>query len=203
MAVELAGLLGVLTLALLSPGPDFLLVVKNSVGGTRARALATAVGISAGLAAHMLLISLGLAATPASVLRIVQLVGVAFLGYLGVRAMLAAPAPEGGADPGRASSAHSGFVEGLVCNITNPKAFVFFVSLFAQVIRPDASAAWRVVVPVVVVLHGLVMWCGVVLALQSPVVARRLGRAQHWLPRVFGALLVLVAVTVLVDALTA
>jgi hypothetical protein len=40
-----------------------------------------------------------------------------------------------------------------------------------------------------------------VLALQSPIVARRLGRAQHWLPRVLGAALVIVAIVMLVEAL--
>jgi threonine/homoserine/homoserine lactone efflux protein len=201
MLVDLAWLLGVLTLALLSPGPDFLLVVKNSVGGTRARALATAVGIAMGLSVHTLAISLGLAATPPGVLRVVQLVGVVFLGYLGVRALMANSSGDDAAEGVGAPSTHSGFVEGFVCNITNPKAFVFFVSLFAQVIGPGSSLAWRALVPVVVVVHGLVMWCAVVLALQSPLVARRLGRAQRWLPRVFGALLVIVAVTVLIDAL--
>lgn len=200
MLVDLAWLLGVLTLALLSPGPDFLLVVKNSVGGTRARALATAGGIAAGLAVQVLVISLGLAATPPSVLRIVQMVGVVFLGYLGVRALLARPA-DGEAAGAGAPSTHSGFVEGLLCNLTNPKAFVFFVSLFAQVIRPESTPTWRVLVPVVIVVHGLVMWCGVVIALQAPLIARRLGRAQHWLPRVFGAALVLVALVMLAEAI--
>ena len=107
MAVDLAWLLGVLTLALLSPGPDFLLVVKNSVGGTRARALATAVGIAAGLAVHMALVSIGLAALPATVLRVVQLIGVVFLGFLGVRALVSSPRSSGAAEPAEAPSARS------------------------------------------------------------------------------------------------
>lgn len=200
MLLDLAWLLGVLTLGLLSPGPDFLLVVKNSVGGTRARALATALGVTSGVAVQNLAISLGLAATPPSVLRIVQLIGVAFLGYLGVRALLARP-DDSAQRAVTAPSAHSGYVEGLLCNVTNPKAFVFFVSLFAQVIRPDSPLAWRILLPTLITVHGLVFWCLIVAALQSPLIARRLDRAQHWLPRAFGGALVLVAIAVLVDAL--
>lgn len=203
MLLDLGWLLGVLTLALLSPGPDFLLVVKNSVGGSRARALGTVAGISAGLALQTTLISLGFAALSPEKLRIVQLAGVAMLGWIGLRALLAPADGSKGADLSRESrsSARSGTLEGFVCNATNPKAFVFFVSLFAQVIRPERPEAWRVILPVVVVLHGLVCWTLVVFALQSPVVTRRLGRAQHWLPRVFGGALVIVAAAILVDAL--
>jgi len=200
MLLDLAWLLGVLTLAVLSPGPDFLLVVKNSVGGTRARALGTATGVSAGLAVHSVAISLGLAATPPGILRLVQMAGVLFLGYLGLRALLSAPEADGHM-PATAGTARSGFVEGFICNLTNPKAFVFFVSLFAQLIRPDSTIFWRALVPAVIVLHGLVVWNLIVLALQSPPVARRLGRAQHWLPRAFGAALLAVALAVLYDAI--
>lgn len=203
MLLDVTWLLGVLTLALLSPGPDFLLVVKNSVGGSRARAHGTAFGITAGLGVHVTLISCGLAAMQPAYLRVVQLIGVALLGYIGLRALFArAPQPDTPA-PRPQGSVHGGFVEGLVCNITNPKAFVFFVSLFAQVVRPGSSLAWRIIFPVVVVAHGAIMWTLVVLALRSPVVTRRLGRAQHWLPRLFGGALVVVALVVLVEALRA
>ena len=85
-------------------------------------------------------------------------------------------------------------MEGLLCNLTNPKAFLFFVSLFVQVLHPGTPPAWRVILPVAIVVHGVVAWSLVVLAVQSPPVASRLQRAQRWLPRAFGlALLVLAA----------
>jgi threonine/homoserine/homoserine lactone efflux protein len=201
MLLNLPWLLGVLTLAVLSPGPDFLLVVKNSIGGSRARALATATGISSGVAIQMLLISFGLAATPPGILRGVQLIGVIVLGTLGLRALFARPAEDATSSGSPPPSAHSGFTEGLLCNVTNPKAFVFFVSLYAQIIRPDTTLAWRVFIPVLIVVHGWVVWYFVGLAVQSPPIARRLARAQHWLPRVFGGALVVIAIAVLVDTI--
>ena len=201
MLLELAWLLGVLTLGLLSPGPDFLLVVKNSMGGSRARALGTAVGISTGLSVHVLLISFGLAALHPAYLRVIQYIGVALLGTIGLRALLARPPADGPVASSAAPlTAHSGFIERLLCNVTNPKAFVFFVSLFAQVVRPGAPDLWRFALPITVVLHGFVCWALIVLALQSPLVTRRLGRMQHWLTRAFGGALVLVALGVLIEA---
>ncbi|HTX64984.1 MAG TPA: LysE family translocator [Opitutaceae bacterium] len=201
MLINLAWLLAVLTLGLLSPGPDFLLIVKNSVGTPRAYALGTVAGIATGLAAQMLVISLGFVAASPAALRGVQLGGAVFLAYLGWRALRAAPGP-GAAETGAAGApgVRSGFVQGLICNLTNPKAFLFFVSVFAQTLRPDTDRRWRVVLPVAVVVHGATAWSLVVAALQSPPVARRLERAQRWLPRAFGAALVVLAGAVVVEA---
>jgi threonine efflux protein len=198
MIANLAALLVVLTLGLLSPGPDFLLVVKNSVGTRRSYALGTVAGIATGLAVQMLVISLGFVAAPPSVLLGVQLAGVIFLAYIGLRALLSKPSPNPNplgahAPPG----VRTGYVQGLVCNLTNPKAFLFFVSIFAQALRPGSGIAWRIILPAAVVIHAAAAWSLVVAAVRSPPVARRLERAQHWLPHAFGGVLLVFAGVVL------
>jgi threonine/homoserine/homoserine lactone efflux protein len=201
MFATLAGLLGVLTLGLLSPGPDFLLILRNSLGPSAARGLGTAAGITTGVGTQVLAIAFGFAAFPPAAMRFVQLAGAAYLAYLGLRALLAHAGGETSPGDGvpalseqeTAAAVRGGFVEGLVCNLTNPKAFLFFVGLFAQVVPPGASLAWRLGLPVTIVLHGATTWTLVVLALRSPPVAARLRRAQHWLPRAFGLLLLLLA----------
>jgi threonine/homoserine/homoserine lactone efflux protein len=201
-ASQLGLLLGVLTLGLASPGPDFFVVMRNSVGATRARGLATAAGIVAGLCVHTCAIAFGMGVMSDVVVQALSLAGAAFLGWLGVRALATAPvaAPESGGAVERRSN-ESAFLEGLVCNLTNPKAFFFFLGVFAQVVPPAAGLGWRIALPVVVVVHGAVCWSLIVLALQSGPVSRRLARAQRWLPRVFGAALVGFAALVVVEQL--
>ena len=217
----LAGLFGVLTLGLLSPGPDFLLILRNSLGPTAARGLGTVAGIGLGLAVQMLAISLGFASLPPQAMRVVQLAGAAYLAYLGLRSLLARaepPTPPTAASPipppvsgthtflfrseqesmrsarGASGPFHRGFLDGLICNLTNPKAFLFFVGLFAQVVPAGASLPRRIGLPVAIVVHGATLWTLIVLALRAPLVAAQLRRAQHWLPRAFGlALLALAA----------
>jgi threonine/homoserine/homoserine lactone efflux protein len=200
MIVNLTWLLVVLTLGLLSPGPDFMLIVKNSVGTPRSFALGTVAGIASGLAVQMLVISCGFVAAPPPVLRAVQLVGAGFLAYLGLRALLIAPGPAGVPAASLHPGAGGGYIQGLLCNLTNPKAFLFFISLFAQTLRPDTRLIWRIALPATVVIHGATAWCLVVAALQSAPVARRLERAQRWLPRAFGAALLVLAAAVLIEA---
>lgn len=188
MLVDLLSLFTVLTLGLLTPGPDFLLVLQNSVGGSRVRAFATVAGIVAGLMVQMTAIAIGFTAVTPGVLRGVQLGGAVFLAWVGARSMLVARGPASAA--ATAMSAGPGaFLEGLTCNLTNPKAFLFFVSLFAQAVQPGGASTWRDSLPILFVAHGAMAWTCVVLALQSPPVARRLRRAQTWLPRAFGVVL--------------
>jgi threonine/homoserine/homoserine lactone efflux protein len=202
MLVDLASLLIVLTLGVLSPGPDFLLVLKNSVGGTRGTAFATVGGIAAGLFAQLTVIAVGFTAMTPEIFRVVQLGGAAFLSWIGVRALLTARSPHAPTP----SAARSGatvaraFVEGLGCNLTNPKAFLFYVGMFAHVLHPGAAVEWRVILPLVFVVHAAIVWSVVVLALQSPPIARRLTFAQRWLPRAFGIALVLLAIWIACDA---
>ncbi len=194
MLAHLAGLLGVLTLGLLSPGPDFLLILRNSLGPTARRGLGTAAGIALGLAVQVAAISLGFAALPAPAMRALQLAGAAYLAYLGLRALCTRTTADTASAEPVVHGARSGFVDGLVCNLTNPKAFLFFVGLFAQVLPPGTPLGWRIALPVTIVVHGATLWTLVVLALRAPLVAAQLRRAQHWLPRVFGlALLALAA----------
>lgn len=201
MWIDLGVILGVLTLALLSPGPDFMLVVKNSVGGNARRAAGTVIGIGAGLAVQMALISFGFATISPQIAERVQIIGAGVLAWIGLRAVFAAGGENVTEDPVRSKGVRSGFSEGLICNLLNPKAFLFFVSLFAQALHVRDSAVWRIVLPVTIVLHGVACWGTIAYALQSPPVARRLGRAQRWLPRVFGGVLVVVAAALLWDGL--
>lgn len=213
MYSQLLTLLGILTLGLISPGPDFFLIVKNSMSGSRARAFATGWGIAGGLCVQVLALSLGLAVAPPLVLRIVQLAGAAFLAYVGLRALFARAEParpaqvDGGGDTRELAAnrergqAAAGFMEGFLCNVTNVKVLVFFTSIFSQFVTADAPTSWRVLMPLIVVLHGVVMWMLITWALLFPPVARQLARVQRWLPRVFGVILIGFAVFVVWESL--
>lgn len=191
MLLDLLSLLVVLTLGLLTPGPDFLLVLKNSMGGSRLRGFATAAGVTSGLALQMTAIALGFSALTPSVLRGVQWGGAAFLAWIGVRT-LATLRSGGRTNAGAArtgGAVRMAYWEGVGCNLTNPKAFLFYVSMFAQVLKPGVAAAWHVILPVFFVVHGAVAWTLIVLALQAPLVARRLTLAQRWLEPLFATAL--------------
>lgn len=135
---------GVVMLGAMSPGPDFAVVVRRSAVSGRNQGMATAVGIAAGVFVWAAAAATGVAALVAAsavAFTIVKVMGAAYLLYLGVRALIGAvrgggaelDAPEAGR-----GSPWAAFREGLLCNVLNPKAAIFFVALMPQFLSDGA-----------------------------------------------------------------
>jgi threonine/homoserine/homoserine lactone efflux protein len=127
----------------LIPGPDFAVVVGNTISGGRRRGMWCAAGVASsnavqGTAAILGLGALVLRAQP--VFHIVKWMGAAYLLYLGLRLLGAAwrgryevPDATGNQDTRR------GWRQGFFSNITNPKVLVFYVAVLPQFLTPGAG----------------------------------------------------------------
>jgi threonine/homoserine/homoserine lactone efflux protein len=116
-------------IVVVTPGVDMALVTKNALVHGRSAALATALGVNAGIALWTLAAALGLAAivrTSAEVFDAVKFAGALYLVYLGVQALRRHGHPPA---VGRRTSP---FRQGLISNALNPKIAVFFTSLLPQ-----------------------------------------------------------------------
>jgi threonine/homoserine/homoserine lactone efflux protein len=131
----------------LTPGPDVLYIVANSLrSGVRAGTVA-GLGITAGCFVHIFAAAVGvgtLMATSAAAFTVLKYVGAAYLLYLGVRMVLSGAAPP--ADLGKATAAVSGerglkavFLGGFWTNVLNPKVALFFLAFVPQFIDADAA----------------------------------------------------------------
>ncbi|MER7742317.1 LysE family translocator [Streptomyces sp. NPDC096538] len=171
MSVDLTGFLGVVVVACLVPGPDFLVVVR-SAADSPARGRAAALGARTGLCVHMLAAAAGLslvAARSPAVYGAVKLLGAAYLMYLGVRAVLAARRAARGHGTGATvpedepARGRSGFTEGFLTNVLNPKAALFFLSVVPQFVHgTDSPARPILLLGVLDVLIGVVLWFALV-----------------------------------------
>jgi threonine/homoserine/homoserine lactone efflux protein len=129
----------------LTPGPDVLYIVTNSLrSGARAGVVA-GLGIGAGCFVHILAAALGvsaLLATSAMAFTVLKYLGAAYLVWMAVRILLAKPGA--GLDLQAADAAQSGrslkdvFVGGFLTNVLNPKVAIFFLAFVPQFIAPDA-----------------------------------------------------------------
>ncbi|WP_205328458.1 LysE family translocator [Glycomyces sp. YM15] len=135
-------------LAAIVPGPDFAMVVRNTVLSGRVSGMWTATGIGLGIVVWVVATSIGLAALLAAsalAFTVVKLAGAAYLVYLGVRSMLTAikerrrPVAELRLD--RPMSHWAAFRSGLMCNLLNPKAVVLFTALMPQFLVGGGSQA--------------------------------------------------------------
>ncbi|MFK5583304.1 LysE family translocator [Serinicoccus sp. LYQ131] len=194
----------VMTLAYLVPGPDLVIILRAAGRGWR-HGLLAAVGAQTGLGVHMLLAATGLsvvlARSPES-LTLIRLAGGFYLAYLGGRLLRS----RGQTD---AEGRHGGpFLAGLLTNLLNPKALLFFVSVLPQFISPDHGVAAQVLLlGVVDILFGFLPWAVVVVigarladALRVPHVRRLWDRATGSILLALGAWLALPALADLSSA---
>ena len=164
----------------LSPGPDTMLVVRNTLRGGRRDGWRTTLGITSGLVVHATLSAVGLSwilMRSAAAFEVVRLAGAAYLVWLGVQSLWAAWRGRVAAAQPQAVAEGRPFREGLLTNLLNPKVAVFYLAFLPQFdYSPFLLAAIHM-------LMGLV-WLSVVAAAAGLIVNRR------WLDGVCGVVLV-------------
>jgi RhtB (resistance to homoserine/threonine) family protein len=138
--LTLVSIAGVYVMVLVSPGPNFLVVTQSAISESRRHALYTGFGIACGSALLATLAATGmglLLAQFAWLHRATQLLGGAYLIYVGVKIWRSAkqPLPEKLALEQRRSYG-AAFRYGAMTNLTNPKAMVFFTTIFATLVGP-------------------------------------------------------------------
>lgn len=183
-------------LAVASPGPDFAVVVRESVAQGRRAGSWTALGVGCGIFVHVAysLLGIGLIVSQSIVLfNLFKWLAAAYLVYLGWRALRARPMSLeaiDGANAPVARSAWRAFVIGFVTNGLNPKATLFFLSLFTVVISPDTP---------LLVQAGYGLYLAGATALWFLLVAWLFSRGRvragfarmgHWFDRLTGAVLI-------------
>ena len=129
-------------LAVASPGPDFAVVVRESVTRGQRSGSWTALGIGCGIGLHVSysLLGIGLIVSQSILLfNLFKWLAAGYLFYLGFQALRARPMAVGDIAPVAAAgplSRRRAFTIGFVTNGLNPKATLFFLSLFTVVIDP-------------------------------------------------------------------
>lgn len=127
------------TLTILSPGPGVLKSITNSLNYGFKSAFVGVLGLSTGVfcVATLSATSLGaLLATSTLAFNVLKYVGAAYLVYMGIK-LWRAPAIEFKNDDVVSASYARLFIEGLIFQFSNPKALVFFLSVFPQFIHPE------------------------------------------------------------------
>lgn len=198
MLSEFFALAGLHLLAVISPGPDFAMAVRMSVSYGRATGYLTALGIGAGISVHIAYTLLGvgfvLQRSPMA-FTVAQLLGCAYLVYLAAQMLRARPATELTLPAGNAGLPGHGraFATGFLTNATNPKATLFFLSLFTLVVSARTPK---------LVQLGYGLWMCVVTALWFCLVARLFSQDRvrrrflamgHWFERGMGLLILALA----------
>lgn len=189
--LPILGIFAVFSPALMLPGPDFVAVVRNTIAHGKRAGILTAVGVSMGITLYAAASALGLSALLNRIdglELLVRTAGALFLAYLGIRLLLTTappPALEQTVSKSPAGPANP-VLMGLLVNLTNPKAIIFFASIFGSAIRPQTPQWVLIAVIAVVGLSGLLWFSTVSLLTASTGWLIRLEDHQYWIERLAG-----------------
>lgn len=191
----------VFMVALISPGPDFALIVRLSLTRGHRSGIAAALGIAVGVAIYTLITLGGLQLLFIKwplLQTLIALAGAAFLFYLGLQGVRSKPISTEGAQTqaGISDEKDQSFWMGLATNLLNPKAWVFFSAVFAQFADQDRQFLSLALVGVFVITAGWFSLVALVLARFQQALLKH----QHWVERTVGTLFILLALQFLFQA---
>ncbi|SAI72824.1 amino acid efflux transmembrane protein [Bordetella ansorpii] len=190
---ELIAVITITLLAVISPGPDFAMVTRNSLMLSRRAGVLTALGIGLGVLVHVTytLVGVGLLIQQSLWLfNAIKLVGAVYLIYLGVKMLRAKPSGALADSTVAPLSDMAALRTGFLTNALNPKTTVFIVSLFMQVVRPDTPLAVQIGYGAFISVAHMAWFGLVALCFSAGAVRDRLLAVRHWIDRAFGGLLV-------------
>ncbi|WP_265444517.1 LysE family translocator [Flexivirga meconopsidis] len=205
--LAIAPLLLAWAVCVVTPGPDFLAVLRTAAARGRAAGLRVGLGVVCGMACWATLALVGLSALMARyehLYLVIRAVGAVLLIGYGLHVLWSTrnAASSGAETPGmpngkQPQSHRHHWRLGLFTNLSNPKALVFFGALFATLMPHGASPAMRVALLAIMLAMGAgwfaaVSWC----AGAQPVVAAY-KRLQKVIDRVAGGVFAAIGLTLI------
>jgi len=199
MTGKLLLVIGVTTLAMLSPGPDMVLVMRNTLTRDRRSGNLTALGVLTGNMFHIGYCTLGIAVLLSrnpiayNALRIASAV---YLISLGLRSLRRVQSGNKDADAPPGNRFSQPYWQGLVNNVLNPKGSLFYLGVFSQLITPDMTFAQSALLVIAMVAVSAVFWIVFVQTLHLPMIRAAVDRSRGWIDSAFACVLILLGASV-------
>jgi threonine/homoserine/homoserine lactone efflux protein len=189
-------------LAVASPGPDFAMVVRQSISHGRKAAIWTSIGIGSAILVHVTYALLGigiLLRTYPVAFTAVKFLGAGYLAWIGAKALMSRPrhglaeAPFGSKAAltrPAAPTARGAWITGFLTNVFNPKATLFFVAIFASLIDPLTPKVIQGAYGLWMSVTTMAWFVMVSLFFTREDIRNAFLKGGHWIDRVMGAVLI-------------
>ncbi|QMV16120.1 LysE family translocator [Vibrio spartinae] len=198
-------------LALLSPGPDFVLVVKSAIKNGSKKSIGVAAGIASANALYIALCLIGVGSLLASsviIMIALKVAGGIFLVYLAIMALRAKKSDYQDLELSDSQSQQSEttfvkeFITGFMSGILNPKNLLFYLSLFTVVLTNDVNFGFKVGLGLWMTSVVFVWDLSVIYVLSRDKMRRKFSKLAYYIDKCTGAILGLIGFTIVKSALT-
>lgn len=199
-------------LALISPGPDFLLVVRSTLRNSRRRALGVTFGIALANAIYIALCIIGVGSMIAHSLWLMialKILGGCFLLYIAYHALKARRSdyaflnkqPQSASTHQTAPSFFKEFLLGLASGLSNPKNIIFYLSLFSVVLTPESGLGLSLGLGVWMTILVFAWDAMIIFVLSQPKVRHGFSKLVFYIDKIAGMLLGLMGYKLLQSAI--
>lgn len=188
-------------LGAMSPGPSLALVLKHTLNGGRQQGMITGIAHGFAVGIYAVLSVVGLAAVIHNlpvVFTAIQWGGAFFLAWIGFQGLRPKTVIVSTkmADNEVTHAARDGFL--MAC--LNPKAAIFFIALFSQIVGPETPLLAKLGYAFTAMVVDMSWYMTVAWLFSRPNWLRWLQRYSHWLERVFGVILIALAAKIVISA---
>ncbi len=188
-------------LAVISPGPDFVMACRNSLTYSRKTGIWTAVGFGLGIAVHIFYSLAGLALIISKSIVLfsaIKFLGAAYLIYIGIKSFSSKSSTIDVGEHQKKTdiTALAGVKIGFLTNVLNPKATLLFLSLFTLVISPETPLAIMGIMSTIMIVDTILWLSLVAIFLTQKRVRSVFEQFQNAFNKTFGGLLVVLGVKV-------
>ncbi|MFT6926161.1 MAG: RhtB (resistance to homoserine/threonine) family protein [Psychromonas sp.] len=188
-------------LAVIAPGPDFAVVIRQSISCGRKSALITSLGIGTGISMHVLYTLLGIGfiiSQSQTALMVAQIAGALYLSYIGFSMLRSKPQQQTAAqvvtNAEADSKQHKGaFMLGFMTNLLNPKATLFFLAIFTAIVSIDTPLVVQSIYGIWISLTTALWFSLVSLFFSQQSVRAKFVRHGYLFERLMGGILLLFA----------
>ena len=199
---ELIAVTSVAVFMALIPGVDFVMVTRTSIREGRFAGLYITLGICLSICLHATYTLAGLAVIIANsvwIFTMIQNLGAAYLTYMGWQ--LLKNNQKISTDLGvetKPLTSFSALRLGFMTNMLNPKAPLFFLSIFTQVVAIDTPFSMQIIYALIIVFSHFIWFSAVTLLLSHPNLLPRFNRHKQTIDRLAGIVLVAFAIKIII-----
>ncbi|AMG31508.1 LysE family translocator [Grimontia hollisae] len=195
-ATALVSILTIHLMASISPGPDFVVVSQKTLLQGRRAGIICGVGVCVGLLVHIGYSVAGLTAALEHSVWLTQGIGIfggsylVFLGYKSIKGSYSAStAPS--IEKENENTGSSAFWSGLIVNIFNPKAAIYFISLFSIIISPSMGPEKLLLVIVSIIAVQMAWYLTFIFIVTIPSIRVKFDSKVYLIDRILGALMLM------------